>query len=86
MAAPMNQPEDTAVPATHPPRGTRVEVAIRGIRLREVPVSRTAGAGPSDDGHLLMAKTVLTALGATAMANTFGSTAGLRMLTGSLNV
>jgi radical SAM protein (TIGR04043 family) len=35
-------------------RGTRVDVAIRGIRLREVPVARTAGAGPSDDGHLLL--------------------------------
>lgn len=37
-----------------PARGTRVDVAIRGIRLLETPVSRTAGAGPSDDGHLLL--------------------------------
>lgn len=35
---------------------TRVDVAIRGIRLRadEAPVRRAAGAGPSDDGHLLL--------------------------------
>ncbi|HEY6494495.1 MAG TPA: MSMEG_0568 family radical SAM protein [Trebonia sp.] len=33
---------------------TRVDVAIQGIRLLEVPVSRRAGAGPSDDGHVLL--------------------------------
>lgn len=31
---------------------TRVDVAIRGIRVN-APVSRQAGAGPSDDGHVL---------------------------------
>jgi radical SAM protein (TIGR04043 family) len=33
---------------------TRVDVAIRGVRL-EAPVSRRAGAGPSDDGHVVLA-------------------------------
>ncbi len=33
---------------------TRVDVAIRGIRQLNAPVSRRAGAGPSDDGHLLL--------------------------------
>lgn len=33
---------------------TRVDVAIRGIRRLDAPVSRRAGAGPSDDGHLLL--------------------------------
>jgi radical SAM protein (TIGR04043 family) len=35
---------------------TRVDVAIRGVRLRgdDVPVQRRAGAGPSDDGHVLL--------------------------------
>src|SRR3984893_1979436 len=33
---------------------TRVDVAIQGIRLLDVPVSRRAGAGPSDDGHVLL--------------------------------
>ena len=33
---------------------TRVEVAIRGLRI-EAPVSRRGGAGPSDDGHVLLA-------------------------------
>lgn len=31
---------------------TRVDVAILGMRV-DAPVSRTAGAGPSDDGHVL---------------------------------
>jgi biotin synthase-related radical SAM superfamily protein len=31
-----------------------VDVAIQGIRLLDVPVSRRAGAGPSDDGHVLL--------------------------------
>ncbi|HYZ57364.1 MAG TPA: MSMEG_0568 family radical SAM protein [Streptosporangiaceae bacterium] len=30
---------------------TRVEVAVRGVRV-EAPVARRGGAGPSDDGHL----------------------------------
>ncbi|MEQ6900977.1 MSMEG_0568 family radical SAM protein [Nocardioides sp. YIM 152588] len=33
---------------------TRVDVAIQGIRLLDAPVSRRAGAGPSDDGHVLI--------------------------------
>lgn len=33
---------------------TRVDLAIQGIRLADAPVSRRAGAGPSDDGHLLL--------------------------------
>lgn len=33
---------------------TRVDVSIQGIRLRDAPVSRRAGAGPSDDGHMLL--------------------------------
>jgi radical SAM protein (TIGR04043 family) len=36
---------------------TRVDVAIQGIRLADpadAPVARRAGAGPSDDGHLLL--------------------------------
>ena len=32
---------------------TRVDVAIRGVRLT-APVSRRAGAGPSDDGHVVL--------------------------------
>ena len=34
--------------------GTRVNVAVHGVRLT-APVSRRAGAGPSDDGHVLLA-------------------------------
>lgn len=33
--------------------GTRVDVAIRGVRL-DAPVRRAGGAGPSDDGHLVV--------------------------------
>jgi radical SAM protein (TIGR04043 family) len=33
--------------------GTRVDVAIRGVRV-DAPVRRAGGAGPSDDGHLVM--------------------------------
>ncbi|HYH29521.1 MAG TPA: MSMEG_0568 family radical SAM protein [Pseudonocardia sp.] len=33
---------------------TRVDVAILGVRV-DAPVSRRAGAGPSDDGHVLLA-------------------------------
>ncbi|MFY0405461.1 MSMEG_0568 family radical SAM protein [Solicola sp. PLA-1-18] len=33
---------------------TRVDVAISGIRLLDAPVGRRAGAGPSDDGHVLL--------------------------------
>jgi radical SAM protein (TIGR04043 family) len=32
---------------------TRVDVAVRGVRV-EAPVRRTGGAGPSDDGHLVV--------------------------------
>jgi radical SAM protein (TIGR04043 family) len=35
-------------------RSTRVDVAIQGIRLLDAPVARRAGAGPSDDGHVLL--------------------------------
>ncbi|RJS45713.1 MSMEG_0568 family radical SAM protein [Nocardioides cavernaquae] len=35
-------------------RSTRVDVAIQGIRLLDTPVTRKAGAGPSDDGHVLL--------------------------------
>lgn len=37
-----------------PRPSTRVDLAIQGIRLDDAPVSRRAGAGPSDDGHLLL--------------------------------
>jgi radical SAM protein (TIGR04043 family) len=33
--------------------GTRVDVAIRGVRV-DAPVRRAGGAGPSDDGHLVV--------------------------------
>jgi radical SAM protein (TIGR04043 family) len=39
---------------TTPTRSTRVDVAIQGIRLLDAPVARRAGAGPSDDGHVLL--------------------------------
>jgi radical SAM protein (TIGR04043 family) len=39
-------------PSAHGSR--RVDVAIQGIRLLDAPVSRRAGAGPSDDGHILL--------------------------------
>lgn len=42
---------ETRVP---PPSTTRVDVAIRGVRLLDAPVSRRGGAGPSDDGHVLL--------------------------------
>ncbi|BCB91310.1 radical SAM protein [Phytohabitans suffuscus] len=32
---------------------TRVDVAVRGVRV-DAPVRRPAGAGPSDDGHVLL--------------------------------
>lgn len=41
-------------PAAPDPSRTRVDVAIQGIRLAAAPVARRAGAGPSDDGHLLL--------------------------------
>ncbi|SDD02017.1 MSMEG_0568 family radical SAM protein [Nocardioides lianchengensis] len=37
-----------------PNDSTRVDVAIQGIRLLDAPVSRRSGAGPSDDGHVLL--------------------------------
>ncbi|MBZ5733670.1 MSMEG_0568 family radical SAM protein [Nocardioides sp. TRM66260-LWL] len=40
--------------APTPSGRTRVDIAIQGIRLLDAPVSRRAGAGPSDDGHLLL--------------------------------
>ena len=33
---------------------TRVDLAVRGIRGLDAPVSRRSGAGPSDDGHVLI--------------------------------
>ncbi|MGZ4556648.1 MAG: MSMEG_0568 family radical SAM protein [Mycobacteriaceae bacterium] len=33
---------------------TRVDLAVRGIRVLDVPVTRRSGAGPSDDGHVLI--------------------------------
>ena len=49
-------PTRSSSPAGPPPArlSTRVDVAIQGIRLLDVPVSRRAGAGPSDDGHVLL--------------------------------
>src|ERR1700722_7085579 len=50
-------PPPASAPAglTPPARlSTRVAVAIHGIRLLDAPVSRRAGAGPSDDGHVLL--------------------------------
>ncbi|GAC1607859.1 MAG: MSMEG_0568 family radical SAM protein [Mycobacteriales bacterium] len=35
------------------PVRVRVDVAIRGVRL-DAPVQRTSGAGPSDDGHVML--------------------------------
>ena len=46
MAAPKTPPVDQ--------QSTRVDVAIQGIRLLDAPVSRRSGAGPSDDGHVLL--------------------------------
>lgn len=40
--------------ATATRTSTRVDVAIQGIRLLDAPVSRQSGAGPSDDGHVLL--------------------------------
>lgn len=31
----------------------RADLAVRGVRV-EAPVRRTGGAGPSDDGHLVL--------------------------------
>jgi radical SAM protein (TIGR04043 family) len=33
--------------------GSRVDIAVRGVRV-DAPVTRRGGAGPSDDGHLLV--------------------------------
>ena len=40
-------------PARTTSTSTRVDLALLGIRGKP-PVSRTAGAGPSDDGHLVI--------------------------------
>jgi radical SAM protein (TIGR04043 family) len=60
-SAPIPAPAPTrettsAVTGPRPPvsRSTRVDVAIQGIRGLDAPVSRRAGAGPSDDGHVLL--------------------------------
>jgi radical SAM protein (TIGR04043 family) len=44
----------TSTPSTTGTASTRVDVAIQGIRLLDAPVARRAGAGPSDDGHVLL--------------------------------
>lgn len=49
----MNAPSCGAT-ATRTSTSTRVDVAIQGIRLLDAPVSRQSGAGPSDDGHVLL--------------------------------
>lgn len=48
----MNAPTSCGATATR--TSTRVDVAIQGIRLLDAPVSRQSGAGPSDDGHVLL--------------------------------
>ena len=48
----MNAPACGGTTATR--TSTRVDVAIQGIRLLDAPVSRRSGAGPSDDGHVLL--------------------------------
>ncbi|MCL8026881.1 MSMEG_0568 family radical SAM protein [Nocardioides bruguierae] len=51
----MTEPTPASTPTTTPrAASTRVDVAIQGIRLLDAPVSRRAGAGPSDDGHVLL--------------------------------
>jgi radical SAM protein (TIGR04043 family) len=50
-------PTPASAPAGPPPTARlsmRVDVAIQGIRLLDAPVSRRAGAGPSDDGHVML--------------------------------
>lgn len=50
----MTPPPGTATPARASTRvGHRVDLAILGVRV-DAPVSRRAGAGPSDDGHVLL--------------------------------
>ena len=51
MAAP-DSPASPGSPGS--PVSTRVDLALQGIRLLDAPVARRAGAGPSDDGHLLL--------------------------------
>jgi radical SAM protein (TIGR04043 family) len=53
---PASVPAGTVPANPGPPArlSTRVDVAIQGIRLLDAPVSRRAGAGPSDDGHVLL--------------------------------
>jgi radical SAM protein (TIGR04043 family) len=46
----MTQAPEIAAPSR---ASTRVDVAILGVRV-DAPVSRRAGAGPSDDGHVLL--------------------------------
>jgi len=50
-AAPIPTPTTEPAPSR---TGTRVDVALQGIRLLDAPVSRRSGAGPSDDGHVLL--------------------------------
>ena len=53
MTAP-NPARQTPSTRTSGRPSTRVDVAIQGIRLLDAPVARRSGAGPSDDGHVLL--------------------------------
>jgi len=57
MTAPIPSADDGRAPGpgeTARRPGTRVDVAIRGVRMLDAPVRRRGGAGPSDDGHVLL--------------------------------
>ncbi|WP_345479547.1 MSMEG_0568 family radical SAM protein [Amnibacterium soli] len=52
LGLPVVRREPLAPPVTLDPVARRVDVALRGLRIA-APVHREAGAGPSDDGHVL---------------------------------
>lgn len=52
LGLPVVRREPLAPPVTADPVARRVDVALRGLRIA-APVHREAGAGPSDDGHVL---------------------------------
>ncbi|MFD1721470.1 MSMEG_0568 family radical SAM protein [Amnibacterium endophyticum] len=52
LGLPAVRSEPSAPPAAADPVARRVDVALRGLRIA-APVHREAGAGPSDDGHVL---------------------------------
>ena len=52
LGLPAVRREPLAPPAALDPVARRVDVALRGLRIA-APVHREAGAGPSDDGHVL---------------------------------